>query len=164
MPSTKYFTVLGAAADAVNTEVTAASAGTVYSRGRPKVLESDSIPCVVLSPSTNDGTQIIQESFGGEIVYGYPVTCLVVSKGNTILTNSVAVGGSTAADTDLQNHMALMEIVRGAVWKRTLSGATTVFNSEIEVAPAVAIAGASGGLYLVTAVKVTYWSLESQTW
>lgn len=155
-----YNTVITQLASVVNTAVTGLAS--TYKRLRPKLIDSDSIPCVIVCPAS-DGERILFEGFGGTVAYAYPVTCLLVSKGNTITTNVVG-GATTAADTDFDDHMNLREVLRNGIYKRTLSGAPSVFNGEIEMAPAVAIAGSEGALYLVSAARMTLWSLESQTW
>lgn len=155
-----------AVAQSVRAALTAASyTATTYRRRKPVLLESDSVPCVVVCPGS-EGERIVFEAFGGSVVYGYPVTCLIVSKGNTISSPAITSpeAAATTADTATASHMELRQVVRNAVYKRTLSGVSSVFNGEIVMGNAVTIAGGGQSLYIVSAVTVTHWSLESQTW
>lgn len=143
-----------------------------YLRRKPIVLESDAAPPLVVICPGNDGEAILQTCFGGTVVYGYPVIFMVVTKGNTIVTGKGSTtdwtnaGSYTQADTDTINHMAIREAVRNAVWKNTLSGVTSVWKASDPVMgePMTIAAGTGTSLYLVSAMTVTYWSSETQTY
>ncbi len=167
MPDAVYHNVVKAVGQRVLTVITndVTREEVVYRRRKPAVLESDGIPCVVVCPAA-DGERVIFETFGGQVVYGYPVTCLLVSKGNTIETPELAnpEEAATDADTATATHMSLRELVRNEIYKTTLSGVSSVFNGEIVTGQPVTIIGGGGSLYIVSAMTVTYWSLETQTW
>lgn len=145
--------------------VAAGSVYTVYRRRKAHVLESDVIPCVVVCPGS-EGERIVFEAFGGQVVYGYSVTCLIASRGNEVLTPPIEnpESAATTADGYTAAHMLMRETVRNAIYKRTLSGVSSVFNGEIVAGQPVVVTGGGGSLYLVSAMTVTHWSLETQTW
>lgn len=167
MPDAIFQQVVEGVGKRIQTAVASDNTINVYRRRKPVLLDSDTIPAVIVSPAS-DGERIIFETFGGSVVYGYPVTCLIVSKGNTIITGALEAEGSEPDDTDADvatdTHMSLRETVRTAVYKRTVDDVASVFNGEIMMAPAATIVNGSGSLYLVSAVTVTHWSLETHTW
>lgn len=128
------------------------------------MLSLDSIPCVVVSPGP-EGERTIFETFdngSSNIVYGYPVNTIIVTRGETTTTNEPNAS-STAADTDLNVHMYLREVVRNLMHVTRLSGVSSVFNGDIEAAPPFVMAGSNTMLYQVSAIKGTYWSAETNT-
>lgn len=169
MPDAVFQQVIEGVGSRIQTAVASDSTINVYRRRKPVLLDSDTIPAVIVAPAS-EGERIVFETFGGQVVYGYPVMCLVVSRGNTVITGALEATGQEPDDTDADvatdAHMALRETIRNAVYKRALTGVSSVFNGEISVAPAIAETTASGraSLYLVSAVTVTHWSLETQTW
>lgn len=163
MPDAIYQSVLQATSQLARAGTTGISA--VYRRRKPVLLEADTVPCVIVSPGV-DGERIVFETFGGQVVYGYPVTCLVVSSGITIKTAAVQnpEAADTTADTATEQHLLARESLRNAVYKRTLSGVSSVFNGEIVMGQPVTVAGGGQSLYMLSAMTVTYWSLETHTW
>ncbi len=143
--------------------VTAFPTRAIYNRRKPVVLEDDRIPCIVVSPSS-DGERIVLETFGGNVVYGYPVNVLLVSPGNEIATLRHPADTEEEADLETFDHMEARELIRNTVYKTGLTGVASVFNGEIAMGRPFTITGGGQSLYMVSAVTVTHWSLETQVW
>lgn len=138
----------------------------VYTRRKAVLLEDDEVPCVVVCPSS-EGERVVIETFGGNVVYAYSVVCLIVSPANTVMTPRTEVPGGEESESDVatDEHMMLRQTVRNAIYKTALTDVETVFNGEIVAGqPMTMTAGPTGSLYAVSAMTVTHWSSETQTW
>lgn len=138
----------------------------VYNRRKPVLLEADRVPCIVVSPA-KEGESVVMETFkntGGNVVYAYPIDTMLVSPGNEITTLRYPAEPDEEADHETFDHMEARETLRGALWKLTLDDVDSVFNGSVTMGEPFKMAGAGQSLYLVSFIRVTHWSLETQDW
>ncbi len=88
-------------------------------RRRPLLVNTDTLPTIVVAPSP-EGESIELDAFERHVTWSYPVTVAVFSRGNREL--SIA-----ATDMDLR------EDVRNAIYQPLLSGASTVYDIDLQL-------------------------------
>lgn len=140
----------------------------VFRRKSLRVLESDTLPLVVVAPGS-DGETIVFETFPapastGGVVYAYPVAVAVVTRGNN--TDYPPINGSTEviseAGVELENHLSVREWVRDQLFQPYIDDVASVLNCEVTPGPVVETSGAGGSLYDVSVTTAVYWSDETR--
>lgn len=119
----------------------------VVIRKRAILLEGDSLPLLIVSPSQES---INLEAFSGIACYDYGVNITLISAGNRVY------------EPDVYTWLDLRENVRNQLYKVTLSGAVSVFDTMIILSPALEVVSGSTSNYDVAGITVTYRSLESR--
>ena len=141
-----YFDILSALQTRVSTAVGVNA--TVALRKRPVMLTGDPFPMIVIAP-TDDGEIIEQEAFGGKVTYIYPAIVVMYLAGNR------------DQDLDVEGYLALRQTVRNAIYQPLLGGASTVYDTQLNV----------GGPFIqveqratveLTSFRVNYLSLEQR--
>lgn len=110
--------------------VSAFSSATVKAQKRP-FFSSDhghTLPFVSVCPLKE---RVDREDMGNIVHMKYPVLVAILHKLGSALEN----------ETELQWQLDARQAVSDALWKTTLSGASTVYDSDYEPAPAFDLAG-----------------------
>lgn len=111
-----YLDILNACA----AKVAAAAPGvSVQLRRRAQLLNTDTLPVIVLAPAP-EGESVELEAFNRHVTWAYPVNVIIFSRGNRELA---------IAPTD----MDLREDVRDAIYQPLLSGAGSVYDIDLQL-------------------------------
>lgn len=106
--------------NACQARVAAAAGGVpVHLRRRPQLLNTDTLPTIVVAPSA-EGESVDMETFSRGVTWAYPVVVVIFSRGNREL--------SIAPD-----DMDLREDIRNAIYQPLLSGAGTVYDIDLQL-------------------------------
>ena len=113
-----YFDILSALKTRIETAVS--TSATVALRKRPVNLAGDTFPMIVLAP-TEDGEIIETEAFQKNVVYVYPVVVAMFLVGDRVQT------------LDVEGYLSLRQTVRNAIYQPLLSGAGTVYDTQMDI-------------------------------
>lgn len=113
-----YFDILYALKTRVQTAVTGSA--TVALRKRPVMLAGDPFPMIVIAP-TDDGEVIEQETFNKGVTYIYPVIV------------ALYLVGDRNQSLDVEGYLSLRQTVRNAIYQPLLSGAGTVYDTQLDL-------------------------------
>lgn len=141
-----YFDILSALKTRVETAVS--TNATVALRKRPVMMTGDPFPMVVIAP-TDDGEIIEQEAFGGKVTYIYPVIVVMY------------LAGDRSQSLDVEGYLALRQTIRNAIYQPLLGGASTVYDTQLNMGGAF-IQVEQRATTELTTFRVNYLSLEQR--
>ena len=142
-----YFDILQAVKQRVR-EVSGDIVPTI--RKRPILLVTDSIPSIIISPGPGAET-IGLEAFNRTVEYRYPVTITLVSAGDRV------------TEVDVQGALELRERIRYQMYQPMLEGVVSVHDTEIDLDPPYSTAAGPTTVYDVSAIRLTYLTMETRT-
>lgn len=135
--------------NACQARVAAAASGVPCQiRRRPMLLNTDTLPTIVIAPGS-DGESIELEAFDRHVTWAYPVVVVIFSRGNRELS---------IAPTD----MDLREAVRNAIYQPLLSGAGTVYDIDLQLSGPFALRSPENNTE-TDAFQVIYKSSETRS-
>lgn len=118
-------------------------------RKRPMLLATDTIPAIIISPGP--GAESIRlETFGKLVEYRYPVTVTLVAAGDRV------------TEVDVQGALELRERLRQQMFQPLLDGLAEVHDTEMDLDPPYSAAAGPTTVYDVTAIRLTFSSLETR--
>lgn len=113
-----YFDILNALKTRVQSAVSGSA--TVALRKRPVMLTGDPFPMVVIAP-TDDGEIIEQETFNKGVTYIYPVIV------------ALYLVGDREQSLEVEGYLSLRQTLRNAIYQPLLSGAGTVYDTQLDL-------------------------------
>jgi len=145
--SSTYFNIL----EAVKQRVTTVSNEIVpVIRKRPILLATDTIPAIIISPGPGAETAGL-EAFGQVVEYLYPVTITVVAASDRV------------TEVEVYGALELRASIRQAMYQPLLAGVASVVNTTIDLDPPYSTAAGPGTVYDVTAIRLTFSSIENRS-
>lgn len=119
-------------------------------RKRPILLATDPIPAIIISPGPGAET-VGQEMFGGGVEYLYPVTVTIVAASDRV------------TEIEVHGMLDLRERIRQAMYQPLLAGVASVRNTTIDLDPSYSTAAGPSTVYDVTAIRLTFSSIENRS-
>lgn len=145
--SSTYFNILEAVKQRV---ISVSNEITPVIRKRPILLATDTIPAIIISPGPGAET-VGLEAFGQIVEYLYPVTITVVAASDRV------------TEVEVYGALELREAIRQAMYQPKLAGVTSVVNTTIDLDPPYSTAAGPGTVYDVTAIRLTFSSIENRS-
>jgi hypothetical protein len=145
--SSTYFNILEAVKQRV---LSVSNEITPVIRKRPILLATDAIPAIIISPGPGAET-VGLEAFGLVVEYLYPVTITIVNASDRV------------TEVEVYGSLELRERIRQAMNQPKLGEVASVINTTIDLDPAYNTAAGPGTVYDVTAIRLTFSSIENRS-
>lgn len=115
-----------------------------------QVYEGESLPLVIVAPDPVEFERIAEKAFESVVWWDYPVRVALVWPGNRIVK------------AQLSEYLTLRQAIRDVIFKPTLVGVPTVFNTFVNPDAASKFAALSNSNYRVTGWEAIYRSNEER--
>ena len=140
-----YFDIMQAVRNRLQTAL--AGVASVVIRKRAIYLETDTLPKVIISPSSE---QVNLDAFGGIVTWDYTIQVTLVQAGNRVF------------EADVEEWLQLREDIRQQLYQPTLSGLANIVGMTIDMQPAFESVLGNVSNYDVSGMTITYQNVEAR--
>lgn len=140
-----FFDIMAAVRDRLVTALDGAAE--VKIRKRAIYLETDSLPTVIISPSSE---QVNLDAFGGIVTWDYTLQVTLVQAGNRVF------------EADVEAWLQLREDIRQQLYQPTLDGLANIVGMTIDMQPAFESVLGNVSNYDVSGMTITYQNVEAR--
>lgn len=140
-----FFDIMAAVRDRLVTALDGAAE--VKIRKRSIYLETDSLPTVIISPSSE---QVNLDAFGGIVTWDYTLQVTLVQAGNRVF------------EADVEAWLQLREDIRQQLYQPTLDGLANIVGMTIDMQPAFESVLGNVSNYDVSGMTITYQNVEAR--